>query len=372
MKLFEIIPLAAVSIILIATMLIPAINLTSSDNPDEWEYDDYRDADGVSSASGSVELITIGDAEYLHAKDLGEGNITYTNGTSKTVDVKKANLDMLFIMGQSNGEYLTQYADPTTASPVPELGEAYYYGTTTAPTIKEYDSSECAMRSMLNSDGELIVGDIWPSLAAEYTENTGIKSFVVSAAWGGKSITEFTPGTGAIWLYSVQVLADAISAVDTTYYNLSVKNYIWIQGEADENMVKNEYINRFAAMNEAIMDGDLGVDTINACFISKVRTERAPVIAEAETEICETIPNVYMACELADGFTYDNGYRADYSHYTQAGDNLIGEALGEYIANHYYPINQTMNIVHDIAMIIPVIIIAAMIIVMVFALRSRE
>lgn len=367
MKLVYLIMSAVVGILLIGAVLVPIIN---NDPANEgWKYDDYREADGVASASGALELITVGSTEYIHASNVGNGTITYTNGTTESVIVNKADLCMLFIMGQSNGEYLTQYADPSAADPVPALGEAYYYGTDSSPTIKEYDAADCAMHDMIDSDGSLIVGDIWPSLAASFTDDCGKKAYVVSAAWGGKSITEFTPETGEIWQYSVQVLSDAIDAVNTSHYNLVVNNYIWIQGEADENMVKNEYINRFAAMNAAIMSGGLGVDTINACFISKVREERAPVIAEAEIEICETIDNVHMACQLADGFTYDNGYRADYSHYTQAGDNLIGAAVGAYIADHYYP---DIDGYDGLMAVIPAVLILALISALAFSAYRRE
>lgn len=367
MKLVYLILSATIGIILVGAVMVPIINDDSGS--DVWTYDDYREADGVASVSGALELVTVGSTEYVHASSVGNATLTYTDGSSETVTVNKADLSMLFIMGQSNGEYLTQYADPDAADPVPGLGQAYYYGTDDSPTIKEYTASDCAMHDMIDSDGSLIVGDIWPSLAASYTDYCGLKAYVVSAAWGGKSITEFTPGTGEIWLYSVQVLSDAIDAVDTSLYNLTIDSYIWIQGEADEDMVKNEYINRFVAMNDAILAGDLGVSSIDACFISKVREERAPVIAAAQLEICNTVSNVYMACQLADDFTYSNGYRADYSHYTQAGDNLIGAAVGEYIANHYYPKIEGYD---GLVVVIPAIVILAIISAFAVAIYKRE
>lgn len=352
---------AVVVLALLAGVLAPAINYT--EDTEGWQYDDYVADDDAVSSTGAIELVTIDGQQYAHANAVGSATITYSDH-SETVTVAKADLDMILVMGQSNGEYLTQYAEPENATPVPEIGTAYYYGTEDYPTIKTYDTADCAMRPMVETPGTALIGDIWPSLAASYSDNSGVKTYVVSAAWGGQSITTFEPETGAIWLYTEQVIIDSMAAVDTDLFNLrGPYGYIWIQGEADENMTEAEYIELFDEMNTAILAGGLGVDTIQDCFISKVRTERAPVIAAAQEEICETIEHVYMACELADGFTYDNGYRADYSHYTQAGDNLIGAALGEYIGSFYYPNYDPMKDYRGLALLsIPLVILSLVVV----------
>lgn len=330
---------AFISIVLVASVIVPYT--THETQKTGWEYDDYVESDAV-SASGALELVTVGSKQYLHASGVGEGTVTYSDNSTETVTVEKAKLKMLFIMGQSNGMYLTDYVDLSTAAPVPGLGEGYYYGTDSAPIAQTYTAADCAMHAINDGSGA-VVGDLWPSLAATYTNDTGIKTYVVSACWGGKSIDEFEPENGEIWQYSEQVLADSMAAVNSSYYDLILDSYIWIQGEADDKMQTSVYIEKFKEMNTAILSGGLGVDTIERCFISKVRAERAPTISAAQEKLADTVSSVIMATEIADTFTYSNGYRADYSHYTQAGDNLVGAALGGYIANYDYPQNTDLT-----------------------------
>lgn len=353
-----------IGLVVIVVVTALTINVIDADQQttDYWEYDDYVIADDVSSVSGALEIVTVSGTQYIHANDVGNGTITYTDGSTKDIDVKKAHLEILFVMGQSNGEYLSQYAVPSDVDPKTEIGTAYYYGSATMPVVKNYDPSECAMHSMNDSDGSQLIGDIWPTLASSYHEITGQKVYVVSAAWGGMSIDEFDPSTGDIWTYSVNMITNSTAAIDTDYYDWSLRSYIWIQGEADENMPIGEYKSKFLVMHDAILNGDLGIDTISKCFISKVRTERAPVIAEAEIQLVAENKTIYMATQLADTFTYENGCRADYSHYTQKGDNMIGDAVGEYIAYNYYPSYRTNDTVDSLISTIPLfmIIVAVM------------
>lgn len=129
----------------------------------------------ISSATGALEIITINDIEYLHACDVGNGIITYSDSTKKTINVKKAQLDVFLILGQSNAMYRYS-SDPSTASPVPPLGTAYYYGTSDDPVSNIFYNrsvNDYGMHSMTESADVARIGNIEAPFAAAYNKITG-------------------------------------------------------------------------------------------------------------------------------------------------------------------------------------------------------
>lgn len=291
-----------------------------------WEYDDYRQIDGALSASGSLEMV----GQYVHARDVGAGTITYGDRT-ESVEVRPAYLDVYLMCGQSNGICLKWNA--SEADPRPALGEAYawmteggYYGGYPGdPAIGTF-----AMRPVINVDGTPATGDKCVPFCAKVSELTGHKVYWISAAFGGRAIGTFNPSGSTTWTFMLNTVSAAMSAIDTDRFIVSERYYLWIQGESDKNLAVDTYKDRFMAMHEGILSGRLGY-TFTHCFISLPRSSNATNAVIAQKELAEEHPGtITIATDIADTFTVANGLMSsDDLHYSQLGDNLVGVALGE-------------------------------------------
>ncbi len=316
---------AMVIMVIVVIIAIPLIPTSPEDqDPDGWQYDEYRPLGSYAGASGSLEIVTVGGTEYIHAKSLGTGQLILSDGSTETIQVGKAHLDVCLMFGQSNSAYVA--VDPSQA-PVPVPGTAYYYGSETG-NYSGIKFASAKMYSMTNPDGTAATADKAPSFAIKYNEITGHRVYWVCGSISGRSITTFDPDGGTTWNYADEVVEYAIKALDKRYFTYDTIAYMWIQGEADRTMTVNEYKNRFLEMNKAIMDGGLAGQEFHHAFISKVRTASS---GTAQVQLAEEYPDmITMATTIAETFTQANGLLAsDNVHYTQAGDNLIGTALGE-------------------------------------------
>lgn len=241
--------------------------------------------------------------------------------------------DVIILMGQSNADYREQTAVPSDAAPIPEPGTAWYYGTEAMPADFMTDPAECKAWPMSDASGARI-GDKWPAMAAAYTEATGHNVAMLALAKVGVSITTFEPGTGYAYEKSTVMAKAAIKAFEDAGMNIGRISVVWIQGESDQDMNAEEYKGRMLDLFNAVLNHGLGVDVSNPIWINKVRESKAPAIAAAQIEFCREHPGIaQIASEVADGFTEANGLMADYAHYTQEGNNIIGEAVGNAIGD---------------------------------------
>ena len=127
---------------------------------------------------------------------------------------------------------------------------------------------------------------------------------------------------------------DAISKIDTDNFNVSIKSYLWIQGESDANLSVSAYCGAFVKMNDALTDPN-GDFKLKSAIFSQVRKASSENAAEAQAYLVTVWPNVYMGTEIAQTFTEANGLlRDDDLHYTQAGYNKIGVDLANFAASH--------------------------------------
>lgn len=321
----------SVTVVLVLTgVLIPV--LSSDDDTAGWTYDDYRQCDPEDSATGSLERVDVGDVPYIHAKATGKGTITH-NGTSIEHTVGKARLDLIFIFGQSNAAY--RNADPSAVDPKPLLGTGYYFGFSDRyAALPSENNTGMAWQNAtfwsMYDDGILRIGDKAPALTYEYNRLTGHKVYIVDGAIGGRSITDFMPESSLVWAYGKNVLERALSLVDPDLFDLRVGPYVWVQGEADGNMSVSGYYYKFLTMHHAIQTGKLGIP-LETAYIS-LMPPKYPNSREAQERLAETNPSIVIATDLAETFTVENGLLAsDNTHYTQAGNNLIGKALGTVI-----------------------------------------
>lgn len=322
--------------IVLVVVLVAAFQMLpdAGHDPDEWEYDDYRqDAEAV-AASGSLEIVEAGDIRYVHAKAVGRGSIEYPDRTVD-VTVNRAYLDVYLMLGQSNAGYFR--VDPSKAAPLPAPGEAYAFMASDGGYGRggSYSETDFAMRPIVSPEGVAQTGDKAPSFCAAVTQATGHKAYWVCGAWGGQSVTIFTPASSG-WVYFQGVIDRAMSQVDEELYIVNTVCYMWIQGEHDKDMPVQDYKGYFLRMHEAILSGDLGYE-FGHCFISLPNINDGGNSVEAQMQLAEEHPGtITIASDAASSFTQANGLMSsDDVHYTQRGDNIIGSELGECVGSHY-------------------------------------
>lgn len=294
----------------------------------------------ISSAAGALEIITVGGIGYLHACDVGDGVITYSDGTEETIIVKKAQLDVFLILGQSNAMYRYS-SDPSTASPVPPLGTAYYYGTPDDPVSNIfYDCSvnDYRMHSMTESTNVAHIGNIEAPFAATYNKRTGHKVLTINGAIGGAPISTYLSG-GLSYDYAQTVFSDALLTIDTAHYDFTVRSYIWIQGESDSDTDVETYKRSFMEIHRSLLGiGDIKFSphNFNYGFISKVRSAEGVNSSIAQVQLAKECKTIHLASTASDSFSIDDETMLnDNLHYSQKGDNVIGAELGEYIGKVY-------------------------------------
>lgn len=361
---------------IVAMLLMPAmmdsfetnIWITKSPEsvPEGWQYDDYELADStVSSASGALELVTLAGEQYLHAKGVGQGVITYSDSTTETVTVNKAILDFYCFNGQSNSTYRSaiEESNPDTASPYPSRSAGYL--------INMFQSDTEPM-AIYDSDGDPNIGGNFPSFMADYYEETGRKVLVISAGVGGRSILKFQPGNE---MYE-RTLTAMNSAYDnflsqTEYYEPGKKVMIWIQGEADnDNMTADTYCDYFMTFWNSIQST---AHPFDYCMISLLASDY-PVIKEADLKLIEDHSEMYLGSEVAQTFTIDNGLLvSDGIHYSQEGRNLLGASLAEsadYLLTHQ-KVRQS-DAVLNLYKLVPLMFIIALLVGAAAAIYSRR
>lgn len=321
---------AVVIIAILGSVLVPAIDGFTSSPSDEWYYDDYQPCAANCEASGSLEVVSLGSKSFLHAKGLGVGSYS-SSGKTYNVTVAKAPLDVYMLAGQSNAAYA--YYDVSQSSPTPLPGTAYYYGTSST-VAQSWNGSidDFGIYSMVNGEGVAYIGDSMGPFSAKYYELTGHKTLLVNTAIAGTSIALFQPGQSG-YTHMETFWQDALSKINTDYYDVQVKSYIWIQGESDAGRTTSEYSGLFVAMNHALTDktGDFG---FNSAIISQVRPAISESVAIAQSQVASAWPNIYLGTTIAQTFTIENGLlREDNLHYTQLGDNILGVKLAEYAAS---------------------------------------
>lgn len=316
-----------VAFIIVGAWAIPFMEDVVQEDVDvpEWSYDDYKLIDGAVSASGSLEIVSTHMGETVHAVSVGPGTITYTDGRVESVNVGRAVLDVYLMTGQSNACYSS--ADPSLADPIPKLGTSYAWMRESGDYAKFASTDDPAMRPMVGIDGQALTGDKAPAFAATVTELTGHKVYWICGGWGDMSIASFDPDGGIVWNYMLQVVSEAMDAIDRQHFDVHTCYYMWIQGEKDRSMPVEEYIERFKEMHDAILSGKLGY-TFSHCFISQIMEKWGNAV-DALYEIADTVPHVSMGSTAALGFTQANGLlSSDNIHYSQLGDNIIGSDLG--------------------------------------------
>lgn len=301
-----------------------------------WSYDDYKTIDGVTSATGSLELVETSAGTLVHASDVGIGSYV-VDGVETEVEVSRALLDVVLITGQSNSTYIERFVSNSEASPLPDPGTAYVWARPNGDYSYLYKPGQApSMMDMVTPDGVARTGSVAPAFASEYTELTGSKMYFVAGGMSSQKVSAFDPETGISWGYMRDVLTDALRAVDEDRFVLRGACYLWIQGESDWNTAVDLYKQRFMTMHDAIMRGELGM-SFGHCFISLPAQDDSVNAYTAQRQLAAENPGtVTIATDVADTFSVENGLlQSDMLHYTSQGYNMVGERLGESAGAYY-------------------------------------
>lgn len=323
-----------ITIILVGSTLAPIIADYSERASPEfgWVYDDFQECDPSTSVGGVFELVTYGSKTYIHATDVGEGTI---NGESYAVD--KAPLGVFLLWGQSNAMY--GYYDVTVANECPPCEtNGYYFGSTVGPTVSYPNADRTALtndplsnaelRSMINPDGSFKIGNIEASFTSAYSDNNqNIRPYFVNASVAGCALQYFIPG--ALGNTNIHTIWDAaIDAIDLDKFEVQKQCWIMVQGESDGGWTTEQtYLSLFAQVYD---DLKTTTDLDEGLIVRTRDTETFSTICQAQDAIVKTYPDIHMGCTATSSFTVENGLlRDDNLHYTQKGDNIIGEDCAE-------------------------------------------
>lgn len=305
-------------------------------------WDDYReltDYDNVLGANGSIEVVSIGGAPYIHAAAVGKGQIVYNDGKVANFRVTKATVDLVLMDGQSNAAYYLKNALPPEAdqAPAPEAGTCYYFGRLTDPKMN-YDFgsiSDYAIHDFIDpATGLLRIGDKGPEFCKEYVEATGHKVIWVSLGIIGKRVITWLPPDGSNWVYD----ADMMQALNTGLSDMPIEIdktiMLWAQGESDKNANTSisTYKTRFMTFYDAIPAA--WGHKIDSCYLISGKTSNMGKINDALAELAAEHDDIKLAVtpELIDTFTVENGLMIwDDLHYSQQGDNAVASAAVRYV-----------------------------------------
>lgn len=313
---------------------IMCISIPESDavTIETMEYDDYRPISGA-TASGSLEIVTIDGKNYIHAKSIGAGSYTY-RGITHNVNVVKADLIIVTLMGQSNGAY-TFRANPDEVDVFSNLGECYYYGDSTSPV--EYDLSEGAtygIYDMMDTPTDAHIGGVDEPLAVTLNKETGKKVLTINCCISGAKINKLLP-RGAYYVWMQNRFADAVSMIDLDCYTVINSSMLWIQGESNPTSLITDYKVWFERIWNTLqhIPSELDLDPFNEdyifdqCVISLVRQNRGVNSVCAQIELANEDDSVSLGIWSCDQFSGDLMY-SDGTHYTQLGRNIVGYKCG--------------------------------------------
>lgn len=301
----------------------------------ELQYDDrYKFTPKTMIAktfdSSNPEVATVdnlGNVKIVGVSDEG-AVITATDGEHKEKLVitrtVRAPLSIYLITGQSNASYY--YAEPGLATAT-KPGTAYHYSELAGGV------EICPMN---DENGTMQRGNLEASLSKTLYDLTGEKVLMVNAGVSGRKMETFVPLSGESYQYISKVWQIIQRYVNDeeflSHYEPRLRSYIWAQGESDNDTDIGVYKSNYMKLHQILTGPDYGFDY---GFIIKVRSI-FPNSAEAQEELASENQDIAIATRSSDHFTVENGkMRFDDLHYSQIGDNLLGEETAQTIVKAY-------------------------------------
>ena len=270
-------------------------------------------------------------------------------------------LDVFVLGGQSNMAYIPSYMDLDVVND--ELGapaeDCYYFGTSSRPVYLNMDLATCDIYPMY-SGGAWIIGGEECGLAYALTPKTHHDLLVINVGIPAYKISQFEPGTTG-GDHIENVIEAALAAIPSTY-TVNKLGWAWCQGESDRTTSYASYI---ASFNK--IDAMLGGFGFDMCYMVQTKPSDSGSATIAQQMIVNDQKDVVMASTAPAGFTIANGglIEDNWLHYTQHGRIIVGEDIANAISvpNTSY---------FEILYIVPVLIIAAIILLAVRMYSNRD
>ena len=286
-------------------------------------YDDYladiegvlpTDA-GVSITSGTaIEIIEKKGATYFHAKEIGNATIDLA-GKEVQIEVKKAKLNLIVIMGQSNSG---NHFDNATSDITCPLGTAYWWGGGRglgAKTPYDFTQATRGFHSTLLAElyaQSVAAGDpvknvlVWHEGGSQDGAGTSKNG---SSIYGWAASPTDTKGTD----FTVQLVAkcDAYYETMKDQYEIVSRGVYWLQGEGDG--VRGIDPNEYTACFEAIWNKLKTEAKLEYMAIMRVRKGGDNNTLNNDIDYSTTVsaqfalankhPDIFMATTITENFT---------------------------------------------------------------------
>ena len=251
---------------------------------------------------------------------------------------------LILFMGQSNmaGRGVTCERWPQTA-PALEEGIAWEYRAVSAPgqlfPLAEpfgRDENRAGGINDVTRDGHpMKSGSLVSAFCRAWYRRTGEVIVGVSASKGGSSLAEWLPGASAGYLEdTLRRVRGAEAYLSAQGIPIARRLVLFCQGETDGDLgtAPEDYIAQFRQLWSVLsrVMPEMVIIQTGRCNLPSAY-HRYDAIAEAQEELCRTVPGVRMASRLLPTFL-DQGLMKDAFHYYQHAYNLVGEDAAERIA----------------------------------------
>ena len=284
----------------------------------------------------------------------------------KTTSENSNEIDVYLIAGQSQGvwEFSKDLEVVNSEIPAPEK-TAYYYGNNN-PVLwqliggqPDWDTTYTTygMHEAYYANG-WVIGDIEPSLAYGITKATGHDVYLINVCEKGRSLNYLNTDGKA---FIENVITHALDQIPT-HSRINYGGCIFMHGEADASTPVDIYISEFETFKDSIQSR--GFKTF---YIVPTVPANAGNAIEAQRIIAENNADVILTNNIASTFSIENELlQPDGVHYTQKGDDLIGEEVCSYI-----PHTATSNN-NDLLKVIPIVMVVALMLMCVRIIAYRN
>lgn len=218
-------------------------------------------------------------------------------------------LDVIIIAGQSNAEYTVERCTPETIQELyPQYPEhnLYYYGTSEYPqTYWQYENNNYSLsKSDLHpmwSNNRWMIGGYEPYIANETSKIRGNDVLIVNTGVGGKMISELLPNA-PFGNYGMAAINSALDSASTSYSQINMLYWIWIQGEADYNTPVEQYIDDFIMLQSKF--DEYGLDN---CYIVHTRDMWGGNANIAQKQLSDNDSHITIVAECTESFSLEEG-----------------------------------------------------------------
>lgn len=252
-------------------------------------YIDSIKIDSTSAVTGEKDKTVLKrvEGETFAASATGEAKVIFKDGTSTTVKVSAAPINLLIMCGQSNAE---GYVGSSATSVRNERGQVYSTYAPSAPMVSDktvakgfetdgasiYNADVFVTQSLTTTKSRVNAEISYPldalceggigkagmdaAIAYKWNSVTGEKVWIVNASHSGTGIRAWQPGNevteNEYWqaVNIVKSVQETLkSEIAAGHYTLSNMGYYWLQGCTDKHTKQATYTDGYIAMHEGFM-----------------------------------------------------------------------------------------------------------------------